>query len=127
MTDKELAFLRVTDPEKYKDYLAKQELKKRLAFPKLESNIDINGTFVARMYESFGGSNYVVEPDGSHYQGKVRRKKFYRRYKDECGRYKPGFWGYYYLCDDGRWFDGSGWACEKPTEQRQPVDETVEE
>ena len=39
MDDKQLAFLRVTDPEKYKEHLQAQELKKKLAFPKLLSNM----------------------------------------------------------------------------------------
>ena len=76
MEDKELAFLRVTDPEKYKDYLAKQELKKRLAFPKLESNIDINGTFIARMYESFGGSNLLLNQMDHTIKAKCVGKNF---------------------------------------------------
>jgi len=126
MDDKQLAFLRVTDPEKYKEYLAKQELKKKLAFPKLLSNI-LKDEYVARMYERFDRRVYVIEADGSHYQGKITRRKFYRRYKDECGRYKPGFWSYFYECEDGRWFDGTGWSCEKPQEQRKPVDEIIEE
>ena len=126
MDDKQLAFLRVTDPEKYKEHLQAQELKKKLAFPKLLSNI-ANDEYVARMYERFDRSVYVVEPDGSHYHGKITKRKYYRRYKDECGRYKPGFWSHFFECEDGRWFDNSGWCCEKPQEQRKPVDEIIEE
>ena len=127
MDDKQLAFLRVTDPEKYKEHLAKQELKKKLAFPKLTSNQNAHGEYVARMYESGDGKPYLVEPDGSHYLGKIHRRKFYKRYKSEEGRYKPGFWCYFHECEDGRWFDNSGWSCEKPIEQRKPVDEMIEE
>ena len=127
MDDKQLAFLRVTDPEKYKEYLQAQELKKKLAFPKLLSNININDEYVARMYERFDRRVYIVEADGSHYPGKITKRKFYRRYKDEVGKDKPGFWTYYYECEDGRWFDGTGWACEKPKEQRPLVDEIIEE
>jgi len=126
MEDKELAFLRVTDPEKYKEYLQAQELKKKLAFPKLLSNM-VGEEYVARMYEAFSGRVYVVEADGSHYQGKITKRKYYRRYKDEVGRDKPGFWTYFYECEDGRWFDNTGCSCEKPKEQRQPVDEIIED
>jgi hypothetical protein len=126
MDDKQLAFLRVTDPEKYKEHLQAQELKKKLAFPKLLSNM-VDDQYVARMYEAFSGRVYVVEADGSHYPGKITRRKYYRRYKDEVGRDKPGFWTYFYECEDGRWFDNTGYSCEKPKEQRQPVDEIIED
>jgi len=126
MEDKELAFLRVTDPDKYQEYLKAQELKKQLSFPKLLSNM-IGEKYVARMYEAFSGRVYVVEADGSHYRGKITRRKYYRRYKDEVGKDKPGFWSYFYECEDGRWFDGTGWSCEKPKEQKQPADEIIEE
>ena len=127
MDDKQLAFLRVTDPDKYQEYLQAQELKNKLAYPKLLSNININDEYVARMYERFDRRVYIVEADGSHYPGKITKRKFYRRYKDEVGKDKPGFWTYYYECEDGRWFDGTGWACEKPKEQRPLVDEIIEE
>jgi|TARA_B100000424_G_scaffold175336_1_gene135405 hypothetical protein len=105
-----------------------EEKLKELNFPKLESNRDpATGDLVARMYSTANNEPYVVEADGSHYDGKIARKKFYRRYKSEEGRYKPGFWQYFYKCEDGRWFDNSGWICEKPIEQRQPVDEIIEE
>ena len=126
MEDKELAFLRVTDPDKYKEYMETQARLEKMKFPKLLSNIK-NDEYVARMYERFSGIQYVVEADGSHYAGKITKRKFYRRYKDEVGKDKPGFWTYYYECEDGRWFDGTGWACEKPKEQRQPVDEIIED
>lgn len=128
MDEKQLAFLKISDPEKYEEHLAHQQRLKKMKYPKLASNMDYNGNYVARMYES--GTNhkkYLVEGDGTHYQGKITQRKYYRRYKDECGRYKQGFWTYFYECQDGRWFDRSGWACDKPTEQRQPVDETIEE
>lgn len=127
MDDKQLAFLRVTDPDKYQEHLQAQELKNKLAYPKLLSNININDEYVARMYERFDRRVYIVEADGSHYPGKITKRKFYRRYKDEVGKDKPGFWTYYYECEDGRWFDGTGWACEKPKEQRPLVDEIIEE
>ena len=127
MDDKQLAFLRVTDPEKYKEYLQAQELKKKLAFPKLLSNLDFNDKYVARMYERFDRRVYIVEADGSHYPGKITKRKFYRRYKDEVGKDKPGFWTYFYECEDGRWFDGSGLICEKPKEQKQPSDEIIDQ
>ena len=126
MDDKQLAFLRVTDPEKYKEYIDTQARLEKMKFPKLLSNL-VGEEYVARMYERFDGSVYVVEADGSHYQGKITRRKYYRRYKNEEGRYKPGFWTYFYECEDGRWFDNSGWSCEKPQEQRKPVDEIIEE
>ena len=126
MDDKQLAFLRVTDPAKYKEYMETQARLEKMKFPKLLSNM-VGEEYVARMYERFDRSVYVVEADGSHYRGKITRRKYYRRYKDECGRYKPGFWSYFYECEDGRWFDGSGWVCEKPQEQRKPVDEIIEE
>ena len=126
MDDKQLAFLRVTDPEKYKEYMETRARLEKMQFPKLDSNVK-NDEFVARMYERFSGAKYVVEADGSHYQGKITQRKYYRRYKDEVGRYKPGFWTFFYECEDGRWFDNSGWACEKPQEQRKPVDEIIEE
>ena len=126
MNDKQLAFLRVTDPEKYKEYLQAEEIKKKMAFPKLLSNL-VNDEYVARMYERFDRRVYIVEADGSHYAGKITKRKFYRRYKDEVGKDKPGFWTYYYECEDGRWFDVTGWACEKPKEQRQPIDEIIDE
>ena len=127
MDDKQLAFLRVTDPDKYQEHLQAQELKNKLAYPKLLSNININDEYEARMYERFDRRVYIVEADGSHYPGKITKRKFYRRYKDEVGKDKPGFWTYYYECEDGRWFDGTGWACEKPKEQRPLVDEIIEE
>ena len=126
MDDKQLAFLRVTDPEKYQEYIDTQARLEKMKFPKLLSNM-VGEEYVARMYERFDRSVYVVEADGSHYRGKITRRKYYRRYKDEVGRYKPGFWTYFYECEDGRWFDGSGWSCEKPQEQRKPVDEIIEE
>lgn len=126
MDDKQLAFLRVTDPEKYKEYIDTQARLEKMKFPKLLSNM-VGDDYVARMYERFDRSVYVVEADGSHYRGKITRRKYYRRYKNEEGRYKPGFWTYFYECEDGRWFDGSGWSCEKPQEQRKPVDEIIEE
>ena len=126
MDDKQLAFLRVTDPDKYNEYIDTQARLEKMKFPKLLSN-RVGDEYVARMYERFDRSVYVVEAAGSHYRGKITRRKYYRRYKDECGRYKPGFWSYFYECDDGRWFDGSGWSCEKPQEQRKPVDEIIEE
>ena len=128
MDEKQLAFLKITDPEKYEEHLAHKKRLEKMKYPKLASNMDYNGNYVASMYES-GTNNkkYLVEGDGTHYQGKITQRKYYRRYKDECGRYKQGFWTYFYECEDGRWFDQSGWACDKPTEQRQPVDETIEE
>ncbi len=105
-----------------------EEKLKELNFPKLESSRDpATGGLVARMYSTANNEPYIVEADGSHYDGKIARKKFYRRYKSEEGRYKPGFWQYFYRSEDGRWFDNCGWTCEKPMEQRQPVDEIIEE
>ena len=105
-----------------------EEKIKELNFPKLESNRDpTTGDLVARMYNTAANEAYVVEAGGTHYQGKIHRKKFYRRYKNEEGRYKQGFWQYFYRCEDGRWFDNSGWTCAQPMEQRQPVDEIIEE
>ena len=126
MDDKQLAFLRVTDPEKYKEHLQAQELKKKLAFPKLDSNTDIEGKYSARMYES-GTNNkiYIVEADGSHYQGKIHKKKYYVKTYNEVGRDKGGYWSHFYQTDDGRYFNGAGWPCDKPKEDKAPeIDET---
>jgi len=103
MDEKQLAFLKITDPEKYEEHLAHKKRLEKMKYPKLASNMDYNGNYVARMYES--GTNhkkYLVEGDGTHYQGKITQRKYYRRYKDECGRYKQGFWTYFYECEDGR-------------------------
>ena len=101
-----------------------EEKIKELNFPKLESNRDPKtGDLVARMYQA-GTSNkeYIVEADGTHYQGRIHKRKFFKRYKNEEGRYKQGFWCRYYEAEDGRWFDNSGWLCEKPKEQKPPPD-----
>lgn len=126
MDDKQLAFLRVTDPEKYKEYLQAQELKKKLAFPKLLSNM-VGEEYVARMYEAFSGNVYVVEADGSHYQGKIDKKKYYVKTKNDVGRANGGYWAHYYQTDDGRYFNNTGWLCDKPKEDKAPVDEIIEQ
>ena len=121
MEDKELAFLRVTDPEKYKEYLQAQELKKKLAFPKLDTNTDTHGKYHARMYEAgTNGRVYIVEADGSHYNGKINKKKYYVKTKNDVGRENGGYWANYYHTDDGRYFNNTGWPCDKPKEDKAP-------
>ena len=128
MNDKQLAFLRVTDPEKYKEYLQSQELKKKLAFPKLDTNTNTDGKYLARMYEA--GTNkkvYIVEPNGSHYQGKIHKKKYYAKTKNDVGRENGGYWSHYYQTDDGRYFSNAGWPCDKPKEDKSPgLDDSTE-
>lgn len=126
MDDKQLAFLRVTDPEKYKEYQQAEELKKKLAFPKLLSN-KVGEEYVARLYEAFNRSVYIVEADGSHYQGKINKKKYYVKTKNDVGRENGGYWAHYYQIDDGRYFSNTGWICDKPKEDKAPVDEIIEE
>ena len=95
---------------------------RELNFPKLESNRDpTTGDLVARMYQAgTSNKNYIVEPDGSHFTGKITSKKFYRKCKSETGREKPGYWQVYRVTSDGRWFDNAGWICDQPKEQKAP-------
>jgi len=80
MDDKQLAFLRVTDPEKYKEHQQAQELKKKLAFPKLDSNKvgawnqeKQDFEYVARIYAGYTKDSIrVVEADGSYYSGSIK-------------------------------------------------------
>ena len=62
---------------------------RELNFPKLESNRDpTTGDLVARMYQAgTSNKNYIVEPDGSHFTGKITSKKFYRKCKSDTGKY----------------------------------------
>ena len=79
---------------------------------------------------SMAGTNkkvYIVEPDGSHYQGKITKKKYYVKTKNDVGRESGGYWAHYYQTDDGRYFNNAGWPCDKPKEDKAPVDEIQEE
>lgn len=130
MEDKQLAFLRVTDPEKYKEYLRAEEIKKKLNFPKLESNRvgawnenKQEFDYTARLYAGYTKDNFkVVESNGSYYQGSIKIRKVSRKRLNGEG----SFWQTYYELGDGRWFDNYGLLCEKPTNIKS-VDEIVEE
>ena len=51
-----------------------EEKLKELNFPKLESSRDpATGGLVARMYSTANNEPYIVEADGSHYDGKIAR------------------------------------------------------
>lgn len=129
MDDKQLAFLRVTDPEKYKEYLQAEEIKKKLAFPKLDSNRvgawnedKQEYELTARMYEKFDGSVYVVEASGTYYPGQIKQRKVSRKRLNESG----SFWQTYYELADGRWFDNCGILCEKPKVHITDPDQILE-
>lgn len=124
MEDKELAFLRVTDPDKYQEYIDTQARLEKMKFPKLLSN-KVGEKYVARLYEAFNGSVYIVEADGSHHQGKINKKKYYVKTKNDVGRENGGYWAHYYQIDDGRYFSNTGWVCDKPKEDKAPVDEII--
>jgi|TARA_R110000803_G_scaffold39029_1_gene84165 hypothetical protein len=128
MDNKEKALLRVTNPEKYQEVLAREAILKKMMFPKLFSNKNFEGEYVARLYDAFEKDKlYVVEPDGSHHAGKITKRKVYQKLKNDVGRPNGGIWIHYYELADGRFFNNSGWQCEKPKEDTAPVDENKEE
>ena len=97
--------------------------RRRLAFPPLGSNEDINGVKVSRLYEAFEKDKlYIVEPDGSHYSGKISIKKVYRKKYDEVKRHIGGYWVTYYNTANDRWFDNAGMICQEPKQDKLPDD-----
>ena len=133
MDSKQLALLRVTDPDRYKQHLALQEKVEKAKYPRLESNRvgpwnekDQDYEYAARMYNGYGKNDRrVVEADGSHYKGSIKIRKVSRKRINGDGN----FWQTYYELADGRWFDNSGMLCEKPKSRitEETVDENVEE
>lgn len=132
MDSKQLALLRVTEPEKYKKHMVMKEKFEKAKYPKLESNRvgpwnekQQDYEYVARMYGGYTKDKHrVVEADGSYYTGSIKARKVSRKRINGDGN----FWQTYYELGDGRWFDNSGILCEKPDKVKEDtVDENTEE
>jgi len=132
MDSKQLALLRVTDPEKYKQHMSLREKVEKAKYPKLESNRigpwnekTQDYEYVARMYGGYTKDKHrVVEADGSYYTGTIKTRKVSRKRLNGDGN----FWQTYYELGDGRWFDNSGILCEEPAKFKEDtVDENTEE
>jgi hypothetical protein len=132
MDSKQLALLRVTEPEKYKQHMEMRAKLEKAKYPKLESNRvgpwnekTQDYEYVARMYGGYTKDKHrVVEADGSYYTGTIKTRKVSRKRLNGDGN----FWQTYYELGDGRWFDNSGILCEKPAKFKEDtVDENTEE
>ena len=62
-----------------------------------ETNKDVNGNYIARIYGGSYTPTQLVEKNGTTYTGYI---KHYKRH---------------YLTEDGRWFDAMGFECNVPS------------
>jgi|TARA_E500000178_G_scaffold328707_1_gene358943 hypothetical protein len=62
-----------------------------------ETNKDVNGNYIARIYGGSYTPTQLVEKNGTTYNGYIKQ---YKRH---------------YLTEDGRWFDAMGFECNVPS------------
>ena len=62
-----------------------------------ETNKDVNGNYVARIYGGSYTPTQLIEKNGTTYNGYIKQ---YKRH---------------YLTEDGRWFDAMGFECNVPS------------
>mgnify|MGYP003124501462 FL=1 len=61
-----------------------------------ETNKDVNGNYIARIYGGSYTPTQLIEKNGTTYNGYIKQ---YKRH---------------YLTEDGRWFDAMGFECNVP-------------
>lgn len=85
----------------------------------------VNGEWIDRVYGDLGKKRLLQGEFGKEYKGKLEEKK-YRRYKtDFLGKAVSVYYQRYTHTADGRWFDNSGFPCEKP--HHAPKQSDIEE
>lgn len=62
-----------------------------------ETNKDVNGNYIARIYGGSYTPTQLIEKNGTTYNGYIKK---YKRH---------------YLTEDGRWFDAMGFECNVPS------------
>tara|TARA_R100001509_G_scaffold125911_1_gene79382 strand:- start:212 stop:529 length:318 start_codon:yes stop_codon:yes gene_type:complete len=62
-----------------------------------ETNKDVNGNYIARIYGGSYTPTQLIEKNGTTYNGYIKQ---YKRH---------------YLTEDGRWFDAMGFECNVPS------------
>lgn len=62
-----------------------------------ETNKDVNGNYIARIYGGSYTPTQLIEKNGTTYNGYIKQ---YKRH---------------YLTEDGRWFDAMGLECNVPS------------
>ena len=62
-----------------------------------ETNKDVNGNYIARIYGGTYTPTKLIEKNGTTYDGYIKQ---YKRH---------------YLTEDGRWFDAMGFECNVPS------------
>mgnify|MGYP001169421980 FL=1 len=68
-----------------------------------ETNKDVNGNYIARIYGGSYTPTQLIEKDGTTYTGYIKHYKL------------KGYRMDYYLTEDGRWFDAMGFECNVPS------------
>ncbi len=64
----------------------------------------INDKWIDRLYCNFNGRVYLIQADGSEYDGAIKQISILGKY----GRTRVSF------TEDGRWFDNAGMPIDKP-------------
>ena len=71
----------------------------------------IKDKWIDRLYCTLHGKVYLIQADGSEYNGAIKTKKF-------SGKT-------FSFTEDGRWFDNAGMPCEKPSEADTKVEISI--
>jgi len=82
-----------------------------------------NPIYIDRIYGGLNGNFRLMQKDHSEYKGTLKKKRVRKKYTNS----NEGYWQYFHVTADGRWFDNSGLPCEEPTGIEPEKEEEPEE